>query len=339
MNIKYFLLLILVLLLNPITSVAQIFNQNLTIHFPFDNVSIDESENNYEPTVYGTTFSNDRFENENLSISFNGEDEYLLIENEDQFECLDDKISFSIWVKLNELPSMSENVILISNRTDFLWGATSWIGIKNNNGGIGFDYYHINGGQIIYDSLFITSDLNWHHLVGIFDQEIHEMRFYIDNELVGTREISNFTLSGLKYINIGGSLLSNQFLNANIDDVRIYNRIITDCEIDNLFSEHLEITRCEQPNFIDCEEIVSNISLLDQDKTRIYPNPASQELFVEIDQNDRDRNWILLNNFGQTLDQGEFSSERIRIDIRNVDNGIYYLKIGENISKIIITNH
>jgi len=82
-------------------------------------------------------------------------------------------------------------------------------------------------------------DGNWHHVVGTYDGST--MRVYIDGEEVN----SDSTLSGdLSYAEddiptIGSRMGSTNFFNGTIDEVRIYDRALSENEI----SRHFEKTR------------------------------------------------------------------------------------------------
>jgi len=64
---------------------------------------------------------------------------------------------------------------------------------------------------------------------------------------------------------------------------------------------------------------------LDETLIRISPNPVKDVLKVEIDQNIRIENIMLLNSLGQTLKT--YSKTKRSIDVSSFNSGTYFLKI------------
>lgn len=87
----------------------------------------------------------------------------------------------------------------------------------------------------------------------------------------------------------------------------------------------------------DCETIShSNIGIIENDSNIniiIYPNPTSNILSIETDFPIRTK-YILLNNLGQIVAFDEFQ-KYTQVDLSKLDDGIYHLKIGQRISKVI----
>lgn len=74
---------------------------------------------------------------------------------------------------------------------------------------------------------------------------------------------------------------------------------------------------------IDCGNTLSieNFNLVD--KISIFPNPTSD--YISISNLDISENYIILNQLGQEILKGTHNNNKI--DIRNLTNGIYFLKI------------
>ena len=83
-------------------------------------------------------------------------------------------------------------------------------------------------------------DDKWHHISTVFYPENY-LRFYIDGEIVNedTISISSFAPATLPLC-IGRGFENNiyQYFEGDIDDVRIYNRVLTDDEILILYHEN-----------------------------------------------------------------------------------------------------
>lgn len=75
-------------------------------------------------------------------------------------------------------------------------------------------------------------DGNWHQVVGTYDRNggINNMRFYYDGILR-----SSTTTSGTLPVTTQDLILSNSSYGGSLDEVRIYNRALTDAEIKALY--------------------------------------------------------------------------------------------------------
>lgn len=85
--------------------------------------------------------------------------------------------------------------------------------------------------------------------------------------------------------------------------------------------DHQEAIHVQMNNYANLKSLtVEDVSSL---KTKIYPNPASEKLFIEnnLAQNN---NYIITNLLGQEIDKELLKSE---IDISHLLNGVYVLKI------------
>ena len=83
------------------------------------------------------------------------------------------------------------------------------------------------------------SDNAWHHAVVIIDRGANLLKLYGDNVLIGSNtDITGLgSLSNTRSLIIGGSNFNEQVFNGLIDDVRIYNRVLTVGEIGDMFNQ------------------------------------------------------------------------------------------------------
>ena len=83
--------------------------------------------------------------------------------------------------------------------------------------------------------------------------------------------------------------------------------------------------------FISNESVLDNIEMT-KEEIRLYPNPFSNSLYIENVQSNRG---ILMNLNGKILNNYLFESSSIKLDLGHLNAGIYLLKIGEEVFKII----
>lgn len=87
---------------------------------------------------------------------------------------------------------------------------------------------------------------------------------------------------------------------------------------------------------------IAGISYLDNDYFNIYPNPARAYLTIELMNENASFSVELIDNLGKIVYRNEFNSSKVVIETSDLDNGVYYLKVGTNsferVEKIVI-NH
>lgn len=106
-------------------------------------------------------------------------------------------------------------------------------GVAPNSPGTGFNY---TCGTVMEDN-------NWHHVA--FTRDNDELKCYIDGQQVGNVGIFNtapITVAPMGFIvgqeqdYVGGGFETNQSWAGNIDNLRVFDRALTEQEIETLFS-------------------------------------------------------------------------------------------------------
>ena len=79
---------------------------------------------------------------------------------------------------------------------------------------------------------WLRSSIAWHHVVGTFDGST--INLYVDDSLVGTRAHTSTRTAGGPLI-LG--FFNSSYWNGSLDDLRIYDRVLTAAERTALFNE------------------------------------------------------------------------------------------------------
>lgn len=208
----------------------------LVLNMPFSGNTQDVSGNNNHGTNGGATLTTDRKGNPNSAYSFNGTSNF--IEIADNATLRPEKITISAWVKTSNINSM-------------VLGKTNFADASGEMFSFGFAYeqngFHWaikqdanclpgNGWQICYSAPKLN-DNAWHHIIGTFDGV--KMTLYADGKIVGTKT----NVVGNKINNcVGGKLTIGRwwqgqtlYFGGIIDDIRIYNRALSETEIQQLY--------------------------------------------------------------------------------------------------------
>jgi hypothetical protein len=221
------------------TTFAQVPNyvptNGLVGWWPFNGNANDESGNGNNGTVNGATLTSDRNGDMNEAFEFSGNN---FINIPDNFILNSNYITVSIWfvsitqsfgslIYKTDESALNEQYAIVLNYPSP--NSTIW-SIKNgnncNNPGIGWQNSSINQN---------LSDNNWHNIICTYDGNLSNI--YLDNNLIASNSfVSNIIDACGGDINIGKGYNSNYFYSGKIDDIGIWNRALTACEIKNLYN-------------------------------------------------------------------------------------------------------
>ena len=303
-------LLLLVLLFFSIGLEAQTNLPNgLVAYFPLNNntddlssLQINGTNHNAIPTQFG---------NRNY-FYFNGSNAYIYAGYDDRN--ITNEISVSVWVKTN-----SNNLQWIVGHYDHT--VDRGFQVVMNNGHVqlrGRD--SSNTFYILEDSDTINDD-NWHHIVGLFDKNHWTLIVdcQIKNYLTTTGynpsyyvNSQPFSISKYPELNNGYDPLH---FSGGIDEVRVYNRILSLCEICEIHQEGL---------FEGDPNIIENFRD-DNVNVNVFPNPTKNKVTILYDVN-RPVSLIVYDINGKFILNRTFTKS-IDIDTANLAKGTYLVKI------------
>lgn len=227
-------LLIFIFLTNQI--LAQI-NEGLIGYWPFVNNANDVSGYNNHGVVYGATLTEDRFGNSNSAYLFNGNTNYINCGS--NIPTYTNRITISVWIKTN---TQSLKTAYIVGQYGWTNGPIRGFHVLLTNLNIQFawrdeiDQYNF----IISDGVNINDD-QWHHIVGTLNNSLYEL--WIDGVKISSDNNyhSNVDISQTYDFYIGGHFNHEvdeyMYFPGAIDDIRLYNRTLSDSEIIELFNE------------------------------------------------------------------------------------------------------
>ncbi|WP_298508499.1 LamG-like jellyroll fold domain-containing protein [uncultured Kordia sp.] len=197
-------------------------------YYPFSGNANDESGNNNHGVVYGAALTTDGANTNDSAYHFSNNN-YISIENVQAFDNLNE-FTLSAWVHPDFLDVHNNIISKVTPNRDFNLQLTN----------VGIDA-HFAEGSTYYRAWFNDYALSlntWTHVVSTWDGT--NWKIYINGDLVKVSADYNVEpLWNGGYMTIGNLLPnSHEGFNGKIDDVRIYNRVITSCEIDYLSEEY-----------------------------------------------------------------------------------------------------
>ena len=207
--------------------------QNLVAYYPFNGNANDESGNENQETVYGATLTTDRFGNLESAYEFDGIDDFIQVTNSNSLDITGNELSINMWL-YNDNPDTSN-----------LWKGISKGGYDIGNG---YELIYTNdpsnsGGKLALNiggggynvSSFNTYSNQWIMLTGTFNNGV--VKIYINGieQFIGLQGTINL-VSSTSDLFIGQRNPANNydgFVKGKIDDLKIYNKALTQEEIKN----------------------------------------------------------------------------------------------------------
>lgn len=225
---------------------AQIPTTGLKAYWPFDGNANDMSGNNNNGTVVNATLATDRFGNPNRCYSFNGTSSHIDVLHSSTVDMASGQdFSISFWVKTNTGATASTPIY------KGVYG--SWSGYmfmaKNTNSG----YCQTPGNMTFYVAASSQGDAcantgicndvaNWYFVTGNYKASTNQSYIYVNAVLqsdVGSKASGSSTSNTNKLVfgatNNGSTFLN--YFNGYLDDIRFYNKLLTQSEITALYNE------------------------------------------------------------------------------------------------------
>ncbi|MDZ7310186.1 MAG: LamG domain-containing protein, partial [candidate division KSB1 bacterium] len=221
------------------SEIRALYNENgLVAYYPFNGNANDESGNGNNGMVSGCTLTQDRFGNQNKAYMFNGSNNLINCGHGPSLQ-LTNSLTLSAWFKPAS-SKLGEYIISKSDHNtpgyeylicfDYCQGVTGW-GLKTAVGGIDYDEVGSN---------WTPQDNQWHHVVVTFSYP-GQLRLYLDGNLLNSKNSTGNIEPTTQDVIIGcirpSGEPSMRYFDGALDDIRIYNRALSDAEIQALYQE------------------------------------------------------------------------------------------------------
>lgn len=223
------------------TSLAQVPNyvppDGLVSWWPFNGNATDESSNAFDGTVNNAILDTDRYDNPNSAYRFNGNNSSIVVGDplNGEFDMLGGPLSISLWVSTSETALSS----LVTKQNTAVPNSSGDYNLDMNALGEARMAMGFGDGQGAANvSSILVNDNDWHHIVGIYTPLSIEL--YVDGELVTAGNSSIAAPSPLldspQPLQFGTAVPNSTPLNGKLDDIGIWNRVLTPEEISALYN-------------------------------------------------------------------------------------------------------
>ena len=183
---------------------------------------------------YGVRYTSDRINNSNAAALFNGSGNYLSVPNNASINFVTGDFSIFTIIKTSVIPTYSWNAIVTKHNLACWHDADYYLQI---DGATGRPIFGLSTNYGLFENVIYQSNIcdnNYHSLCGVRENRV--LKFYVDGELVGSLN-STINADNSNPLNIGRSSYNGGqgYFPGVIDEVRMYNRALSQQEIRNLF--------------------------------------------------------------------------------------------------------
>lgn len=255
------------ILIISISTFAQVPNyvptNGLIGWWPFNSNANDLSGNSNNGFVNGPTLTSDRYNNANSAFLFDGINDRIEIPHNQSLNC--SSITISIWFNTNTfIASNSFGPHLISKRDWSGWGSSFQmaIGIYQGQNGCWADWTIGNNSGIYYPNNTILNTNNWTNL--IYTHDGNNVKLYINGGLVqsivspGLLSFNSLPMWFGARPNAGNN---SCWFNGKIDDIGIWNRALTACEINQLYTSSISTISIQASSNSLCAGQIATLNL------------------------------------------------------------------------------
>lgn len=181
-------------------------------------------------TNYGANFTTDRNGKIGGAMSFDGSSNNInCSDDSNSFAMSGNSFSMGVWAQTNGSPSTYNYFISFGNSSA---GNQAGLGITTSNR----LFLSAYSTPIVTTSYVVQDVNNWHHYFIVYNDNNDQVKFFVDGVLKEVKTIALNTTIGK--CRIGSHVGNGAYFNGKLSDVRIYNRTLSDEEINLLYSSY-----------------------------------------------------------------------------------------------------
>ncbi|MFC1612592.1 LamG domain-containing protein [Patescibacteria group bacterium] len=156
---------------------------------------------------------------------------------------INDKVTVSAWIK--PITTSSYRGIVQVGKTALTEKSGYALFVRDTLDTVCFNVSNgvanaISGFSACYEQGWDATDGEWHHIVGQYDTSTNKLRIYVDT-VKGTDDTFTGDIAYLSHVvQVGTNSVGGYIFGGDIDEIKIWNRILSKAEIDALYrSRHL----------------------------------------------------------------------------------------------------
>jgi hypothetical protein len=320
-------------------------SSGLVGYWPFNGNANDESGNGNNGVVDGATLTADRMGSIQSAYNLDGINDYITIPDSPSLRLSNATISTWIsYTSTSKMMLMVKHNLLNAYNANYAFEINEYTALKGPRVLGMYDNGNCNSyNWTNYHSNTDIGDNQWHHVVGTFGTDF--LKIYIDGNFIGQIATPNTAMNSCS----GSELLLGRgwngwpnWYNGKLDDLAIWNRVLTQQEITNLYNS---------TNTSECLTMVINTGVLSTSpvtytsSVNIYPNPANDHITIDCGNLANVTGWSIkiTNMLGQEVFNQPMNTQQYVVPLNTwTGQGMYFVKILNaqnqvvNIKKIIL---
>lgn len=276
-------------------------------YYSLDSQVVVDEIGNEDPTLVQSTAVSTGVVNG--SHAFNNADNITF------FDFAPNSFTINLWFRTNDINKVQR----IFHRGGY-GGSTydrysySLVYIPNQGFRLGLGNDTGSNAALIYANASINLN-DWHMITCSYDQNSQAAKIYIDGNLVSSDtstqaiyavpnyqpylEFSRYPLPG-----------QPQAIDGNVDEIGLWTRALSDTEVTTVYNENATLG--------------TNDFNLTEASVKLFPNPAKNT--IKVNNLKASEQYEIYNLLGQSVKEGTIENNQ-RIDISNLVNGVYLLKL------------
>lgn len=212
-------------------------NIGLVGYYPFNGNARDESGNGNNGIVHNSILSADKFGQKNRAYRFNGVNSFINIGNDSTLK-MTDGVTISAFVNMATFEPIYQNIVSDHSLNEQTVGAGKILRFSYNELQFIVDGVYGLGAAVYVKHSFDSSALgSWHHIVGTYDRNVAKL--FVDGQQVDNIQYYAPLVVNKNPMLIGKSGFNVDYLNGYLDEIRIYNRALSEEEIQALYDKLL----------------------------------------------------------------------------------------------------
>ena len=226
------------ILLNPYRFAQPAGDTSLLARYELDDNALDSSGNGHDGTEYNTTYTTDRNGNSLSALQLNGSSTWIDINDVGTSE-ITGEITLMCWFRVTGTFGSSGRVMIAHTR---LTAAEPYyaIGMYGFSGSLNIGAFITLGTGNHYTApAYGISTYTWYHMAVTFDRTLSTQRLkvYINGSVVtfNNAEDADILFPADSSWRIG-RLYNSYYLAGQLDDCRIYNRALSQTEINDIYT-------------------------------------------------------------------------------------------------------
>lgn len=220
-------------------------NGDLVAYYKFDegsgSIVSDIIGNGNSGTIYGAKWVDGKH---GKALSFDGDD-YVSISHNNKLD-LGNIMDYSVAVWIRTIEYDMRDIVAKDDGTGvYPLSLRIWDGL------VGLFVYDGNSAPGVYSTGALVNDGKWHHVVGVRSTKEDKLKIYVDGELV--ESVTDTTIGSIANtdsmtVGNGGNNYVQYGFHGEIDDVRIYNKALSDEEVKQIYGNVIICTDSDGGN-------------------------------------------------------------------------------------------